>query len=76
MATIDAIDRPTRRTAGPAQLRGPRPERAPGARRSATVRRVVTGVSAQRELVERAVAAEAELVLVHHGLFWDFHPSG
>ncbi len=40
------------------------------------IRRVLTGVSAQRELVERAVAAEADLVLVHHGLFWNFHPAG
>jgi dinuclear metal center YbgI/SA1388 family protein len=40
------------------------------------VRRVVTGVSAQRELVERAVAERAQLVLVHHGLFWDFMPTG
>jgi dinuclear metal center YbgI/SA1388 family protein len=40
------------------------------------VRRVVTGVSAQRELFERAAELEAELVLVHHGLFWDFHPTG
>jgi dinuclear metal center YbgI/SA1388 family protein len=40
------------------------------------VRRVVTGVTAQRELVERAVALEAGLVLVHHGLFWDFQPTG
>jgi dinuclear metal center YbgI/SA1388 family protein len=38
--------------------------------------KVVTGVSAQRELIERAVALEAELVLVHHGLFWDFLPTG
>ena len=36
----------------------------------------MTGVSAQRELIERAVAEGAELVLVHHGLFWDFHPTG
>ena len=41
-----------------------------------TVTKVVTGVSAQRELIERAVALEAELVLVHHGLFWDFLPTG
>ena len=40
------------------------------------VRRVVTGVSAQRELVERAVELEADLVLVHHGLFWRFLPVG
>src|ERR671910_1230529 len=39
-------------------------------------RRVVTGVSAQRELIERAVELEAQLLLVHHGLFWDFHPTG
>jgi dinuclear metal center YbgI/SA1388 family protein len=40
------------------------------------VRRVVTGVSAQRELIERAIEEQAQLVLVHHGLFWDFHPTG
>jgi dinuclear metal center YbgI/SA1388 family protein len=39
-------------------------------------RRVVTGVSAQRELIERAVELDAQLLLVHHGLFWDFHPTG
>jgi dinuclear metal center YbgI/SA1388 family protein len=38
------------------------------------VTRVVTGVSAQRELFERAAASGAELVLAHHGLFWDFAP--
>src|SRR5215212_622103 len=40
------------------------------------VTRVVTGVTAQRELIERAAAMEAQLVLVHHGLFWDFQPTG
>ena len=40
------------------------------------VGRVVTGVSATRELIERAIAAEAGLVLVHHGLFWKFDPPG
>jgi dinuclear metal center YbgI/SA1388 family protein len=35
---------------------------------------VVTGVSAQLELFERAAEAGAQLVLCHHGLFWDFHP--
>ena len=40
------------------------------------VTKVVTGVSAQRALIERAVDEDAELVLVHHGLFWDFHPTG
>src|SRR3954451_1829397 len=40
------------------------------------VRRVVTGVSAQRPLAERAVELGAELVLVHHVLFWKFLPVG
>jgi dinuclear metal center YbgI/SA1388 family protein len=35
---------------------------------------VVTGVSAHRELFERAAAESAQLVVAHHGLFWDFHP--
>jgi dinuclear metal center YbgI/SA1388 family protein len=34
---------------------------------------VVTGVSAHRELFERAAEAGAGLVVAHHGLFWDFH---
>jgi dinuclear metal center YbgI/SA1388 family protein len=52
---------------------GPNGLQVPGSR---DVRRVVTGVTAQRALIERAVEADAQLVLVHHGLFWDFHPSG
>jgi len=40
------------------------------------VERVVTGVTAQRELVERAIEQHAQLVLVHHGLFWRFNPVG
>jgi dinuclear metal center YbgI/SA1388 family protein len=40
------------------------------------VERIVTGVSAQRALFERAVAERAQLVLVHHGLFWDFDATG
>src|SRR4051794_33221116 len=52
---------------------GPNGLQVPGARE---VARVVTGVSAQRELSERAVELGAQLVLVHHGLFWDFQPTG
>src|SRR6201990_3157718 len=52
---------------------GPNGLQVPGA---AEVTKVVTAVSAQRELSERAVALGAQLVLVHHGLFWDFHPTG
>jgi putative NIF3 family GTP cyclohydrolase 1 type 2 len=35
---------------------------------------VVTGVSANLELIERARDARAGLVLVHHGLFWEGDP--
>jgi dinuclear metal center YbgI/SA1388 family protein len=37
----------------------------------AEVRTVVTGVSATLALFERAVEVDADLVLTHHGLFWD-----
>ncbi|MFN8160019.1 MAG: Nif3-like dinuclear metal center hexameric protein [Solirubrobacterales bacterium] len=50
---------------------GPNGLQVPGRRE---VARVVTGVSAHREMIERAVAAEADLLLTHHGLFWDFLP--
>jgi dinuclear metal center YbgI/SA1388 family protein len=52
---------------------GPNGLQVPGAE---DVVRIMTGVSAQRELIERAVAADAQLVLVHHGLFWNFEPTG
>jgi dinuclear metal center YbgI/SA1388 family protein len=35
---------------------------------------VATGVSAHRELFEGALAAGAQLIVVHHGLFWDGDP--
>jgi dinuclear metal center YbgI/SA1388 family protein len=38
------------------------------------VRKVATAVSAHLELLERAREAGADLVLAHHGLFWDFLP--
>jgi len=38
------------------------------------VHTIVTGVSGQLELFERAVTAGAQLVLVHHGILWDFQP--
>jgi dinuclear metal center YbgI/SA1388 family protein len=50
---------------------GPNGLQVPGAEE---VSLVVTGVSAQRELFERAAGAGAQLVLCHHGLFWEFHP--
>jgi dinuclear metal center YbgI/SA1388 family protein len=68
IADADALLEPARyRDYGPNGLQVPGPRE---------VRRVVSGVSAQRELIERAVELDAELVLCHHGLFWDFHPTG
>src|SRR5829696_7579662 len=52
---------------------GPNGLQVPGARE---IDRVATGVTAQRELFERAAEAGAQLVLVHHGLFWEFEPVG
>jgi dinuclear metal center YbgI/SA1388 family protein len=46
---------------------GPNGLQVPGRPEVATV---VTGVSAHVELFERAAEAGADLVLVHHGLFW------
>src|SRR4051812_38941855 len=39
------------------------------------VRTVVTGVSANGQLIDAAVAEGADLVLVHHGLFWRGDPQ-
>jgi dinuclear metal center YbgI/SA1388 family protein len=50
---------------------GPNWLQVPGA---AEVGKVATGVSAHRELLERAVDAGAQMVIAHHGLFWDFLP--
>jgi dinuclear metal center YbgI/SA1388 family protein len=66
--TLDELLRPT-----DFQDLGPNGLQVPGA---AEVTRVVTAVTATRELSERAVALDAQLVLVHHGLFWSFHPPG
>lgn len=34
------------------------------------VRRLVSGVTASRALIEAAIAAQADAIVVHHGLFW------
>lgn len=41
---------------------------------SMEVTRIACGVSASRELCERAATAGAQLVLVHHGLLWNNEP--
>jgi dinuclear metal center YbgI/SA1388 family protein len=38
------------------------------------VRRLACGVSSSLELFERAAAAGAQMILVHHGLLWDRDP--
>ena len=50
---------------------GPNGLQVPGPDEVATV---VTGVSASAELFERAAQHGADLILVHHGLFWDHAP--
>jgi dinuclear metal center YbgI/SA1388 family protein len=50
---------------------GPNGLQVPGA---AEVRTVATGVSAHRELFERAADEGAQLVLCHHGILWDSQP--
>jgi len=50
---------------GPNGLQVPGPE---------NVRTVVTGVSASAELFRQAADRDADLVLVHHGLFWSGAP--
>jgi dinuclear metal center YbgI/SA1388 family protein len=51
---------------------GPNGLQVPGA---AEVQTVVTGVSANGPLIDRAVALGADLVVVHHGLFWKGDPQ-
>lgn len=50
---------------------GPNGLQVPGA---TEVRRVATAVSAHRASIEAAIETDAQLLLTHHGLFWDFHP--
>lgn len=50
---------------------GPNGLQVPGARE---VQTVATGVSAHRELFERAADRRAELVICHHGILWDSQP--
>ncbi len=34
------------------------------------VRKIISGVTASRALIESAIAAQADAIFVHHGLFW------
>lgn len=66
LAELDALLEPNRfHDYGPNGLQVPgKPE----------VTRVATGVSAGAELFERALAERADLIVVHHGLFWGKRP--
>jgi len=67
LAHLDALLRPeTFADYGPNGLQIPGP---------AEVEHVVTGVSASAELFARAGELGADLVLVHHGLFWGAGPA-
>jgi dinuclear metal center YbgI/SA1388 family protein len=50
---------------------GPNGLQVPG---KAGVGRIATAVSAHLASIEAAVETGADLLLTHHGLFWDFHP--
>lgn len=60
--TLDALLQPEKfRDYGPNGLQ------VEGAR---DIRKLVSGVTASRALIEAAIAAEADAMVVHHGLFW------
>jgi dinuclear metal center YbgI/SA1388 family protein len=62
LQTLDALLQPERfRDYGPngLQVEG-RPQ----------VKKIVSGVTASRALIEAAIAAQADTIFVHHGLFW------
>jgi dinuclear metal center YbgI/SA1388 family protein len=67
LAELDRILQPAR-----FEDYGPNGLQVPGRAQVATL---ATGVSAHAELFERAVAAKADLLLVHHGLFWGSGPG-
>src|SRR3954453_7096296 len=51
---------------------GPNGLQVAGAREGSVV---VTGVSAHRELFDRAISLRAQMVLCHHGLIWGKQPT-
>jgi dinuclear metal center YbgI/SA1388 family protein len=67
---LDQLLEPRRyRDYGPNGLQIPHPDGA-----DATISTVATAVSADGEALAAAAALDADLVLVHHGLFWDGDP--
>ncbi len=41
---------------------------------SEKVNKIITGVTASKALIDRAIAAKADAILVHHGYFWKNEP--
>ncbi len=39
------------------------------------IKKVITGVTASQALIERAIEAQADAILVHHGYFWKNEPA-
>ncbi len=67
LAEADRLLEPARfQDYGPNGLQVPGPDQ---------VSTIVTGVSAHAELFERAIEQDADLILVHHGLFWGSAPG-
>jgi len=50
---------------------GPNGLQVPGA---AEVETIATAVSAHQGSIDAAIAGGAQMLVTHHGLFWDFHP--
>lgn len=75
MAQISDIIRTLDELLEPARFQdlGPNGLQVPGA---PDITRVVTSVSATKAAIEHAAQIDAQLVLVHHGLFWSFQPAG
>jgi len=67
LADLDALLEPSR-----FEDYGPNGLQVPGA---AQVETVATGVSANLELFDRAASENAQLLIVHHGLFWGTSPG-
>jgi dinuclear metal center YbgI/SA1388 family protein len=42
--------------------------------RKEEVKKIVTGVSISQDLIYMAIRAEAQMIIVHHGLFWNNEP--
>ncbi|GAM73165.1 hypothetical protein ybgI [Vibrio ishigakensis] len=42
---------------------------------TAEVKKIITGVTASQALIDAAIEAKADAILVHHGYFWKGEPE-